>query len=56
MSDGDRDFVSKKALVTGGSRGIGAAIAQSLRDDGWRVATLSRNATVVGRSPTPTRA
>ena len=31
------------ALVTGGSRGIGAAIAQSLRDDGWRVATLSRN-------------
>jgi 3-oxoacyl-[acyl-carrier protein] reductase len=30
------------AVVTGGSRGIGAAIAQSLRDDGWRVATLSR--------------
>jgi 3-oxoacyl-[acyl-carrier protein] reductase len=44
------------ALVTGGSRGIGAAIAQSLRDDGWRVATLSRNTRVVGRSPTPTRA
>jgi 3-oxoacyl-[acyl-carrier protein] reductase len=31
------------ALVTGGSRGIGAAIAHALRDDGWRVATLSRN-------------
>src|ERR671927_293763 len=31
------------ALVTGGSRGIGAAIAQKLRGDGFNVATLSRN-------------
>ena len=31
------------ALVTGGSRGIGAAIAQRLREDGFNVATLSRN-------------
>jgi 3-oxoacyl-[acyl-carrier protein] reductase len=31
------------ALVTGGTRGIGAAIAQRLRDDGFNVATLSRN-------------
>jgi NAD(P)-dependent dehydrogenase (short-subunit alcohol dehydrogenase family) len=30
-------------VVTGGSRGIGAAIADRLRNDGWRVVTLSRN-------------
>lgn len=31
------------ALVTGGSRGIGAAVTERLVTDGWRVATLGRS-------------
>jgi len=32
------------AVVTGGTRGIGAAVAERLRADGWTTATLGRDA------------
>ncbi|KAJ0399274.1 hypothetical protein P43SY_001858 [Pythium insidiosum] len=35
---------ARVALVTGGSRGIGFAIARQLHRDGWRVAITSRDA------------
>src|SRR4051812_18174161 len=31
------------AVVTGGNRGIGAAVAESLRGDGWKVVTMARS-------------
>lgn len=31
------------AVVTGGTRGIGAAIADALREDGWKVITIGRS-------------
>jgi 2-dehydro-3-deoxy-D-gluconate 5-dehydrogenase len=36
----------KVALVTGGSRGIGLAVAERLRADGWRVETAERSSGV----------
>ena len=39
------EFAGKRAIVTGGSRGIGAAIVQRLLDGGASVVTTARNAT-----------
>ncbi|HSZ40355.1 MAG TPA: oxidoreductase [Trebonia sp.] len=39
------EFNGRRALVTGGSRGIGAAIAQRFLDGGARVVTSARSAT-----------
>lgn len=36
---------TKVALVTGGSRGLGARISRSLLEDGWAVASTSRSKT-----------
>src|SRR3984957_16783241 len=39
------EFTGRRALVTGGSRGIGAAVAQRLIDGGASVVTVSRSRT-----------
>ena len=40
----------KKALVTGGSRGIGFAIAKMLADKGYIVAVTGRNAAAIEKA------
>ena len=41
--DLSREFAGRRVLVTGGSRGIGAAIAQRLLDGGASVVVVARN-------------
>lgn len=49
------DLNGKRALVTGGSRGIGAAIALALAENGADVAlTTDKMFTIVGSLPTAT--
>jgi NAD(P)-dependent dehydrogenase (short-subunit alcohol dehydrogenase family) len=45
VPDTSTEFSGRRALVTGGSRGIGAAIAQRLLDSGAKVVTAARTAT-----------
>jgi NAD(P)-dependent dehydrogenase (short-subunit alcohol dehydrogenase family) len=41
--DLSKEFAGRRALITGGTRGIGAAIAQRLIDGGAKVAVVARN-------------
>ncbi|MFD5702233.1 oxidoreductase [Streptomyces lasiicapitis] len=44
-ASGIRELAGKRALVTGGSRGIGAAVVRQLLDAGAKVLTTARSAT-----------
>jgi NAD(P)-dependent dehydrogenase (short-subunit alcohol dehydrogenase family) len=48
----DLELAGKRALVTGGSRGIGRAIARALLDEGARVVIAARDADAIGRATT----
>jgi NAD(P)-dependent dehydrogenase (short-subunit alcohol dehydrogenase family) len=45
LIDPSKEFSGRRALITGGSRGIGAAIAQRLLDGGATVAVTARSRT-----------
>lgn len=45
VTDTSTEFSGRRALVTGGSRGIGAAVAQRLLDSGAQVVTAARTLT-----------
>src|SRR5579863_1348692 len=45
----DLGLQGKRALVTGGSRGIGAAIAQALSAEGVQVAVVARTASDINK-------
>jgi 3-oxoacyl-[acyl-carrier protein] reductase len=46
----DLQLAGKKALILGGSRGLGRGIAQALANEGVKTAILSRNAENVGKA------
>ncbi|MGW0086594.1 SDR family NAD(P)-dependent oxidoreductase [Streptomyces sp. NPDC003393] len=52
----DLKLVGKRALITGGSRGLGFAVARELGAEGTRVALLARDAAAVEAAASQLRA